>query len=313
MSWLEEWTLLRPWWLLALPAIAAAAMMATRRAAPLGDWRRRIDPALMQAMTALGRVEGAGGRAATLAPFIAAGLIALALSGPAQQRADGRVFRNLDGVVFVVDVSASLAADPAWPQAVVAAQTGLAALGTEPAALIVFAGDSYVATPLTTERREIAETITLLDARTVPDKGSRPGPALARAASMLARASVLAGEVVLITDGGGLGPGDLADALAPARAVAAGGGRLSVVHVATAGDVAPPAAPEALAALAAAGGGAVFDARRDLGRLGATLREGADSRLAAETFRLLFWTDHGRWLLIVALLPLGALFRRDAA
>ena len=53
--------LLRPEWLLALPLLALAGWLLHRQRGGLGGWDRVADPRLLQAMTALGRVEPAPG------------------------------------------------------------------------------------------------------------------------------------------------------------------------------------------------------------------------------------------------------------
>lgn len=47
MSALDAVALLRPWWFLAIPVVALLALRAAWRSAPLGDWARAVDPALM--------------------------------------------------------------------------------------------------------------------------------------------------------------------------------------------------------------------------------------------------------------------------
>lgn len=297
-------TLLRPEWLLALPALALLAVLVHRRASTPGAWARAIDPHLMAAMRRLGRVETRGASVAVLLPLIAAAAIVLALTGPAVERREAAAYRNLDGVVLVVDASPSMVGDPAWPAAVTGLRTALTGLGSKPAALVVFAGDAYVAAPLTADSRQVGLTLSLIDAGTVPDPGSRPARGLAEAVAMLREARILRGDVVLATDGGGLG----AAALAEARRIAAAGARLSVLWVATAdaGDAG------AAGQLAEAGGGQVF--RPDEAeRLARALAPEAGDRVVRQDLRLLFQVDRGRYLLALALVPLFLLFRRSAA
>ncbi|ETX28666.1 VWA domain-containing protein [Roseivivax isoporae] len=295
---LPDLTLLRPLWLLLLPALAVAAWMLRRRAVGIGDWARAVDPALLQAMRALGRVSPGQGGMAGGAALCAAALIAVALSGPAVERRNATAFRNLDGVVFVIDVSRSAAEDARWPQVVTMGRFGIAALGSRPAGLVVYAGDAYVATDMTADTAQLGQTVSLLGAETVPDPGSRPERALALARQMLDEADVLAGDVVMLTDGGGLGPA----ALQEAAAMAGRGARLSVV--------APDAGPE-VQTLAATGGGRVFTLADTDALAGWIGGEGRD-RLELQDWPLLFWSDLGRWLLALALVPAFLLFRRTA-
>ncbi|MEP2028256.1 MAG: VWA domain-containing protein [Paracoccaceae bacterium] len=306
MSWLSDISLLRPFWVLALPVIAALAVWSMRRRAVLGDWGAHIDPHLMDAMRAMGKVDVASkGRARQLHFWIAGG-ICLALTGPALERGNGQTFRNLDGVIFVVDVSGSMARDPIWPRALTSVRAGLSGLGTKPAALVVYAGDSYLASTLTLDHLQLSQTVALLDDETVPDRGSRPALALEQAADLLKTTQVLAGDVVLLSDGSGFGP----ETLKAASAIAQQGGRLSVVQALTTVSGEKPVAGEVFDALAQQGGGAVYSVDQ-LEELRDVLGESAEQRFAKQDFQLLFWRDYGRYLLLLALIPAAALFRRE--
>ena len=293
-------TLLRPFWLLALPVLAVAGWVLLTRRGGLGDWQRAGDPALLRAMAALGRVDTAASRLPTLAMLAALTLTVLALSGPAIERRETLSFRNLDGVLFVIDSSASVTEDVRWPQMLAMGRFGLASLGTRPGGLIVYGGDAYVASDMTLDHLQLGQTLSLIDAGIVPDKGSRPERALAMAATMLREAEVIAGDVVLFSDGAGLGP----ETLRLAAEIAGQGTRLSLV--------APGQPDPAFDTHAAAGGGRVFTLDQT-DALAAWLRQSARTRLEAQDYPLLFWKDMGRYLLLLALVPLLLLFRRPVA
>lgn len=290
-------SLLRPLWLIALPALVALAVVLRRRRAGLGDWDRVLDPAMLRALRALGRVDEAGSARRGLMALIAAGLVVVALAGPALERRDAAAFRNLDGVIFAIDASASMVESARWPALQTMGRFGVAALGSRPGALLVFGGDSYVASDMTGDLRQLGQTLSLIDAGTVPDKGSRPERALAQAALILEEADVLAGDVVLFSDGGGLGSA----ALTKAGELAARGARVSVVSL----DVPGPD----VQALAATGQGRVFTLN-ETDAFAAFLAQDARDRLEKQDFPLLFWSDYGRLLLLAALIPVLLLFRR---
>ncbi len=300
---LDTVTLLRPFWLLAVPVIIMLAVFFGRNQSGIGNWEKVIDPALMRAMRALGRVETPFSGARRYLPFWAAGLIALALTGPAIEKRDAQAFRNLDGVVFVMDVSPSVVEDSLWQQIVTIGRIGVSALGSKPAALIVYAGDAYVASALTTDTRQIGLTMALLDKDTVPDKGSRPALALELAAQMLDEADIVAGDAILISDGGGLGP----DALVAAKAISDNGDRLSAVHVPS--NNSEPETEAQLQSLVSIGNGQLYGLR-DGNALAADIGQNTWERIARQDYRLLFFSDYGRYLLFLALLPVLGLFRR---
>lgn len=297
---------LRPLWALVLPAVVLFAVLSLRRSTRPGDWQARIEPHLMATLTALGRVESGRSGWMTALPFLVAGLIVIALIGPAIEQRSAQTFRNLDGVVFVVDVSGSMTQDDSWPAVITMARAGLSVLGSKPAALVVYAGDSYRAVPLTTDHMQLGQTVSVLDADTVPDPGNRPALALSQAGDMLEEAQILAGDVVLLSDGAGVGPA----ALREAERITRLGARLSVVIAKTSVANGGAGDPVALETLARVGGGSVYGVddvtlfMDDLGR--------ADSRrLERQDLQLLLLTDFGRYLLVLALIPALLFFRRD--
>lgn len=294
-----EFTLLRPWWLMGLPALVAVGWWLAARKGGLGDWRKASDPALLRAMAALGRVDESARRGPLWALLAAVAVMIVAMSGPAVERRDTLSYRNLDGVLFVVDASASVTESPRWPQMLTMARFGIASLGTRPGGLIAYAGDAYVATDMTLDHLQLGQTLSLIGPELVPDAGSRPARALDQAVRMLRAAQVLAGDVVIFTDGAGLD----AQSLQAAGEVAAQGARLSLVSL-----DAPGAAFETHAA---AGDGRVFTLdQTDAFALWMT--SDARTRLETQTYPLLFWKDMGRYLLVLALLPLLSLFRRQS-
>ena len=306
MTGLGDIVLLRPHWLLAVPVIVALTFWRMRRVGYPGDWQARIAPEMMQALAALGRVEKARSPLAAALPFMAAALVSVALSGPAVERRGAQTFRNLDGVVFVVDVSGSMTQDAAWSGAVNMMRAGLSVLGSKPAALVVFAGDAYVAAPLSTDLLQLGQTVSLLDEETVPDRGNRPALGLEAAADMLAQAEIIAGDVMLVSDGGGLNP----EALRAAERIAGLGGRLSVVFAPTTVSGNRSADRTLAETLAKVGGGKVYgidDVARFMGDLGHT----DTARLERQDLKLLLLADYGRYLLLFALLPVLTLFRRE--
>ena len=290
--------LLRPGWLSALPLLTLFALLLARRGGGVGDWTRVAHPALMAAMRATGRVEPGRG-AAWIAALGVAACVALALAGPSVPRRDAVAFRNLDGVVFVLDASPSMTEGENWTRMQVLARHAVAALGTRPAGLVVYAGDAYVATDMTTDTHQLGQTLSLIGAGTVPDPGSRPERGLALAARMLEEGDIVGGDVILVTDGGGLGPA----ALTQAAALAARGARVSVAV--------PGAAASDAAALAALGRGGVHGPG-GVDALAAFLVEEGRARLRRQDWPLAFRADLGRWLFLAALAPAILMLRRGA-
>ena len=306
---IESLTLLRPLWFLALPIVAVLALRAAWRSAPLGDWSKAVDPHLMALFARSGALLG-GRRQANLAAALAAGGLALALTGPAIERPEAATFRNLDATVVVLDLSRSVTEGGRFKEARQAAQSVAEAAGTRSLALIVYAGDAYTALSPTNDRETLATTLFALDADTVPDRGSHPERGLALARRTLAEANVVAADVVLISDGDGVGQA----AEREAAAIRDKGWQLHALFV-PAAKALPPGAPRpdraALDRLSGAGGGRAADIDNPqavLDRVGASTAQ----HLAAGGFGVLAFADFGRWLLLLALVPALLLFRRSA-
>lgn len=296
---MNDLVLLRPFWLLALPVLAGLAFWLMRRPARLGAWAGAVDPGLMAAMARIGRVPDARAGQSALLPLLAAGCVALALSGPSIPRRDAPAFRNLDGVVLVMDLSRSITEDGQLETLITAARVVLARLGSRPAGLVVYAGDAFLAAPLTTDTRQLGLTVALLEADMVTDAGSRPARGLAEAERLLTAAEIVAGDVVLFTDGGGVDDATRAGA----TQLAGLGARLWTV------SARPP--DPGLTALAQIGGGAAFAADQ-AAQLTDDIARGRAARLGATDISLLYLQDLGRWLLIPALISAALTFRRRA-
>lgn len=297
-------TLLRPWWLLALPVIALFGILATRRSAA-SAWSALIDPALAQHLEAVGYLRAAGRSFTVPALCAVAALGALALAGPATRSQSAPALRNLDTVVVAVDLSRSMTEGGSLDTLKAATARLLANAAGRPMALVLFAAEAYVASSPTDDPQLLETLVAVLDADTMPTNGSRPDSALALARDLLAATPEHRRDVVLVSDGGGIGPA----AMAAAQELRSTGATVSTLFVAPESPAAdmPGADPDALERLARSGGGLAVTARAP-GRLEARLRSDSGGTVPREV-ALLAYDDHGRALLLLALLPALVLFR----
>lgn len=306
MSWLADVALLRPWWLLAIPLALALWLRRRRMATGLGAWRRAMDPALLAAMAALGRVRPGDGRG-LWPPAVVVAILAAALAGPAMRRDGGAEgLRNLDGMAILLDLSPSMTSAGPPTGAVAAARVLMDGAGTRGVGVVVYGGDAYVASPFTVDRDAVSRMLGGMDGETVPDPGSRAARALDLAVAQFGRAGILSGDAVLISDGGGVDE----DAMDAARRLRRSGARLWAVYAPSTDDAAPRD-PAALARLAEAGGGGFMRAH-EAGALAERLGAGFDARLREAGLAALAWRDWGRGLAALALAPLLLMFRRRA-
>ncbi len=299
---MSDLVLLRPWlialWLTALAAIIWRLAKDRR----VGQWNEVIDPHLMSAMTGLGRVRGQGWGHAFRNPLIWAFILALpALASPAINIRAATAFRNFDGVVLVVDISPSITQSAALPKTVTMARSLVQSIGSRPAGLIVYAGDAYTASELTTDTGQIEFTLELLDETTIPDQGSRPALGLARAVSLLDTSKTLRADIVWLSDGGGLDDATLGNLV-----LQLGRPDTRVTMINTGADPAPK-----LSALAKRTG-ATFFGVDEIEEATAHLAKVTGQSLRESDLRLLTYRELGPLFLIPAAFLLLLWFRRPA-
>jgi Ca-activated chloride channel family protein len=304
---LGSFALLRPWWLLAFPLLAAALLMTRRIHAGLGDWARAVDAPLLAAM--LKRRAGGAGAPGGHAILWTIALTALALSGPAIKRADANQFRNLDATLIVMDASDAASRGGRLQQAIAAAQLIIAQGGARQMGLILYAGDAYLASPLTDDASALSALLFAVDDHTVPDAGARPDRALSLARHILHDARIVGADVALISAGEGLDPA----AMREAARLAADGHAVHTLFLAApdAADASGAARGAAMAALAAEGHGVAGDAARPDGVI-ARISGRAIAHIAGSALQILAWRDYDRFLLFAAAAPLLLCFRRSA-
>jgi len=273
------------------PALLLLLRFTRRLDASLGDWRRAIDAPLLAAM--LRRQGGDNQPRSDASLYWSVGLIALAMSGPAVKDSDTTHFRNLDSALILLDVSKA----DTLPQATAAAQLVLEGGGARQTGLVLYAGDAYLAGPLTDDVAALESLLFAVDDKTVPDGGVRPDRALAFARRIMKESGAFAGDVTLISDGGGLD----ARARAEAAALAADGRLLHTIFVASHPSDYPGKAT--MAALASDGHGIAGDAAHaeDVAAAVASRRV---ERVAKGARRALEWRDYGQMLLLAAAVPL---------
>ncbi|MFB3049342.1 MAG: VWA domain-containing protein, partial [Acidimicrobiia bacterium] len=95
-------------------------------------------------------------------------------------------------------------------------------------ALVIFAGESFVVSPLTDDARTMKALVQSLETNLMPVQGSRPDLALHRGNDLLKQAGIPGGDLLLITDG------DVEPAtLETIKQVVSKGRRISILGVGT--------------------------------------------------------------------------------
>lgn len=322
---------LRPLWLLAiLPAVFI--WFGLRRAQRSSNqWSGQCDSHLLPHLLV--------GRAAPTARWpltvmlIGWIIASIAAAGPTWTQLPQPVFRAQDTRVIVLDLSRSMDATDVAPRRIARAKFKaldlLRASREGQTAMVVFAGEAYVLSPLTDDAATIAAQVPVLGTELMPSQGSRVDLALQETLRLLNQGGGPSADVILITDGAD--PSQAA--LDAAQALRQAGHRLSVLSVGSADGAPIPLTnggflkdangaiviaqvrQDELSQLATAGGGvfrtlapdnsdidAIVNAYQSANR---TLQEAQQHLRVADS-----WRDEGPWLVLL-LLPFAALaFRR---
>ncbi|MGH8149619.1 MAG: VWA domain-containing protein [Steroidobacteraceae bacterium] len=328
LSRLEAFHFLQPQWLIGLPVVLLAAFLIGRRGRRSPGWSKLVEPALQPSLG----LDAAGARHSPV-PWLALAwaLAVLALAGPAWKRLKSPAFRLPGAWVIVVDLSPSMAAADVAPDRATRARYAvadiLAAAQDARVGLVVFAGESYIVTPLTTDVATVRALLTPLAPSLMPETGHRLAPALDAAAGLLRASPGVHGQIIVLSDG----PADPAQSMLFAERLRREGITVNVVGIGTvAGAPAPNGsggfvsdaagrtvmtrlASDELGHIAAAGGGRYVPLQR-LGSLIAAL-QAAHSRtlrqraVAVSGVKVPHFRNEGVWLLL-PLIALGALLSR---
>lgn len=167
-----------------------------------GDWQQVIDAHLLSHLQITHRQRRGLSNPFYLGAILA--LLILAAAGPSTQKIELPVFQKADALVIVLDLSASMLANDVQPSRVKRARQkilDLLALRSEGVtALVAFAGDAHVVTPLTDDVDTIANLLPALDPTMMPVPGAKPLAALELATQLLQSAKLNNGHVLILTD-----------------------------------------------------------------------------------------------------------------
>ena len=200
---IQEFHFLRPLWLLALiPAVIFFVAM-WRINTVVTAWDKAIDKSLLPYL--LDRSKNAAQRTPLLLLFSAWLLSTIAMAGPVWEQLPQPVQKREDSLVIVMDLSLSMFAPDHNPTRLDLAKRKLRdilALREEgQTALVVYAGDAHVVTPLTDDVVTIDALAPSLSPNIMPLFGSNPMSAIDMAINLLDDVESTDGRILLMTDG----------------------------------------------------------------------------------------------------------------
>jgi len=136
--------------------------------------------------------------------FIACSLCITALAGPVYKKLPQPVYREQSSLVVLLDLSQSMNATDIKPSRLSRVKLELLdLLKTRKAgqtALIVYAADAFVVTPLTDDNATIANLVPSLETDMMPAQGSNLSNALDKTSSLFSQAGIINGNILVITD-----------------------------------------------------------------------------------------------------------------
>lgn len=330
MNALSEFHWLRPEWLWALLPLAVIVWRLLRQVRRASAWETQCDPHLLEKLL----IQRARHQRWPLVLLAVAWVLAvIALAGPVWQKLPEPVYRTQAAQVIVLDLSPSMNASDIRPSRIARARFKVLDLLNRyregQTALVVFAGEPFVVSPLTDDTKTIAALVPTLSPELMPVSGDHMRAALQRADELLRRAGIQDhGEIVLVTDG----YDDPAGTLEAVTTLRAHGRRVSVLAVgteegapisladggflkdSTGAIVVPRLDPAALSELAHQGGGHFVRLSaddRDIDALSSDpIVQVREVRPESARHSMDRWREEGPWLVLV-LLPLAAFaFRR---
>lgn len=201
---MAEFHFLRPLWLLLLLAIPLLPLLLRFGGNGESGWGRII-PAHLLAPLMSDRGGPVGRQQARLWPLgLLLAVLALALAGPAWREAPTPLQQQDDSLVIVLDLSLSMLATDVQPDRLTQAKRKirdlLAARDGSLTALVVYAADAHVVTPLTDDRRTIEGMLDAIDPLIMPAAGNRADLGISRALTLLDNGAPGRGRALLITD-----------------------------------------------------------------------------------------------------------------
>ncbi len=198
-----EFHFLRPWWLLALLPAALLLVLLIQRKQSQGNWLEVCDPELLPFL--LEDKPVAKRSYSLFAGSLACLLTIIALAGPTWQRLPTPAFRNDAALVIALDLSPSMDATDIKPSRIAKARYKIADLlklrKDGQTALLVYGGDAFTVTPLTSDTATIASQLEALTTDIMPSPGTNTGTAIQKAVDLLQQAGVAQGHILLVTDG----------------------------------------------------------------------------------------------------------------
>ena len=202
---MADFHFLRPLWLCLIFAVPLMYLLKNRLGQGDAGWARYISPALLKPLI---RRRGNASDRATASPFwplsLAVIVLSIALAGPSWRQAPTPLKQPQDSLVIALDLSLSMLATDTEPDRLTLAKRKIRDILDSRhgglTALLVFAGDAHVVTPLTEDHRTIEAMLGVLEPTIMPAQGNRADLAIREAINLLNNGAPGRGRILLIAD-----------------------------------------------------------------------------------------------------------------
>ena len=200
---IEQFHLLRPWWLLLLIPLAGVIWLLLKNRYDAGSWRAVIDARLLPFVLSAGSQNSRGWSRWVFGSV--ASLAILALAGPTWEKLPQSVYHKETALVIALDLSRSMNSTDLKPSRLTRARHKIADIlnlrQEGQTALVVYAADAFTVTPLTSDVDTILALLPDLDTALMPAQGTRADRAVKLALELFTNSGITRGDVLLVSDG----------------------------------------------------------------------------------------------------------------
>lgn len=202
-QFIQDFHFIYPMWLvLILPLIAVLMALFLFQSKKNTALQQLVEPQLAP-FVLTGQQQKTSYRLLALIGTLA--LIAIiAMAGPSWEKRKQASFKQQQALVIALDLSTSMYAKDVQPSRLVRARFELIDLLKQrkegQTALIVYAGDAFVVSPLTDDAETIEAQAKLLNPAIMPVQGNRTAVVIQKAQQLLAQTQLKQGHILLITD-----------------------------------------------------------------------------------------------------------------
>lgn len=201
---MADFHFLRPLWLLLLLAAVLLPLVIRRFRQSDSGWSRIIPERLLRPLISQSGAAGTPRKSPVWPAVAAVVTLAIALAGPSWRQAPTPLQQQNDSLVVVLDLSLSMLATDVEPDRLTVAKRKirdiLKAREGALTALVVYAADAHVVTPLTDDRNTIEGMLDVLEPVIMPAAGNRTDLGIQRGLELLEQGAPGNGRLLLIAD-----------------------------------------------------------------------------------------------------------------